>query len=148
MVVNEGEFEVIFGQRVPENPALPGEAMAGRKAPTFLVVTLGGRSALIWLSGESTQIPAPSVNVVDTTGAGDTFVGALGNALAKGESLLMPRTGRSARRPFRRSPSVQPLACPRTSSSANSRENPLLSTTSENQRSGCSAVSGKEHLAS
>lgn len=98
MVVNEGEFEAIFRQRVPGDPALLGKAMAGRKAPTFLVVTLRGRGALIWLSGETTQIPTPSVNVVDTIGAGDTFVGALGNALAKGESLLMPRTGRSCRR--------------------------------------------------
>ncbi|CAH0125242.1 Ribokinase [Arthrobacter sp. Bi83] len=87
MVVNEGEFEVVFGQPVPEDPALLGEALAGRKAPASLVVTLGGRGALIWASGETTQIPAPSVNVVDTTGAGDTFVGALGNALAKGEPL-------------------------------------------------------------
>lgn len=42
MVVNEGEFEVVFGQPVPEDPALLGEVLAERKAPASLVVTLGG----------------------------------------------------------------------------------------------------------
>ncbi|MFP3579327.1 PfkB family carbohydrate kinase [Arthrobacter sp. SIMBA_036] len=88
MVVNEGEFEIVFGQPVPEDSTRLGEILARRKAPASLVVTLGGRGALIWANGEATLIPAPSVKVVDTTGAGDTFVGALGNALARSESLL------------------------------------------------------------
>jgi ribokinase len=38
-------------------------------------------------NGQVTVCPAPPVTVVDTTGAGDCFVGALADALARGRSL-------------------------------------------------------------
>ncbi|MEU3574721.1 PfkB family carbohydrate kinase, partial [Kitasatospora sp. NPDC036755] len=41
------------------------------------VVTLGGEGALVVVDGTSARLPAPAVRVVDTTGAGDAFCGAL-----------------------------------------------------------------------
>ena len=51
------------------------------------VVTLGSRGCLL-VDGEAALLyPALPVKAVDTTGAGDTFNGALAVALAKGQSL-------------------------------------------------------------
>lgn len=47
-----------------------------RTAATFCV-TLGKDGALLVHAGEREVVPAPSVNAIDSTGAGDAFVGAL-----------------------------------------------------------------------
>ena len=55
-----------------------------------VVVTLGAHGCLVAQNDgddEPTRIPALSVPVVDTTGAGDAFVGALAARLAQGDSL-------------------------------------------------------------
>ncbi|MEU6531178.1 ribokinase [Streptomyces sp. NPDC046928] len=54
-----------------------------------VVVTLGASGSLYAARGaEPLTVPAPKVTAVDSTGAGDTFVGAL--AVALGEGRLMP----------------------------------------------------------
>jgi ribokinase len=63
---------------------------AGENASEFahkLVVTEGARGVTIMKNGQPMLIPGFSVPVVDTTGAGDTFNGALAVALSKGMSL-------------------------------------------------------------
>ena len=52
-----------------------------------LIVTLGDKGAL-WLRGdEKTMVEAPTVNAVDTTGAGDAFIGCFASEIAKGASV-------------------------------------------------------------
>jgi ribokinase len=87
LVVNEGEFARVTGVEVGGD----AEAFADRVAQAGLrcavVVTLGGRGAMVCEDGQVTVCPAPPVTVVDTTGAGDCFVGALADALARGQTL-------------------------------------------------------------
>jgi len=55
------------------------DAAAGWLAagPSVVVVTLGGDGAFALTAGGRVSVPAPRVTVVDTVGAGDTFMGAL-----------------------------------------------------------------------
>ena len=56
-------------------------------SPPSTVVTLGAGGAMLIADGESTRVPAPEVEPVDPTGAGDAFCGALAVALSHGSSL-------------------------------------------------------------
>ena len=87
LVVNEGEFETLTGHPVGNDLAALTARLRDSALPRSVVVTLGRRGALVCRHGEMATVPAPIVSVVDTTGAGDTFVGALADALARGEEL-------------------------------------------------------------
>jgi len=63
-------------------------AKAAHDAGTLTaIVTLGDRGALCHVGDETLYVDAPRVGVVDTTGAGDAFVGALAAALDGGSAL-------------------------------------------------------------
>ena len=47
-----------------------------------LIVTLGSQGAACFVNGQAVKVPARKANVVDTTGAGDTFNGAFAYGLA------------------------------------------------------------------
>ncbi|WP_235921358.1 ribokinase [Lentzea tibetensis] len=77
LVVNEHEA----AQLAPSFPALLD------LGPKSVVVTLGARGAAVVTPAGVTEVAAPSVEVVDTTGAGDAFAGALSARLAAGDAL-------------------------------------------------------------
>lgn len=87
MVANEQEASTLAGRRIGG----PREAIAAARqlrarGPRSVVVTLGAKGA-IWVDEGSGYSPAPAVNVVDTTGAGDAFLGALAVSLCSGAEL-------------------------------------------------------------
>ena len=66
--VNETEAELLSGRANPEEAA---RALPGRTR----VITQGAKGAIAFDGSQLFQVPAPTVQVVDTTAAGDTFVG-------------------------------------------------------------------------
>jgi ribokinase len=82
IIPNETEFRELHGQ-LPSSDGVLKTFRPGKNS----VVTLGSLgAALINADGSIDRTPAPIVDVVDTTGAGDAFVGTFAYALASGMS--------------------------------------------------------------
>lgn len=87
IVVNEVEASQLLGQPVTGPESADVVAGLARRAVSA-VVTLGALGALVVEGGGVRHVPAPvPERVVDTTGAGDAFVGVLAASLATGSSL-------------------------------------------------------------
>lgn len=76
LIVNEIELVDIAGGIEPD-------AVRSLGVPT-VVATLGGDGAQVITPGDVAYVPAPTVTVRDTTGAGDAFCGAFASALDEG----------------------------------------------------------------
>lgn len=63
---------------------------AQRYQPALLLVTCGAQGVWLWQCDTLRHFPAPTVSVVDTTGAGDAFVAGLLAALAQEQTPLSP----------------------------------------------------------
>ncbi|MHA7240924.1 ribokinase [Arthrobacter sp. TMS1-12-1] len=91
LVVNEHEGALVLEHLGGPVSADHGAVVKGLLAlgVASVVMTLGSGGALVAAAGDAAVrgVPAPQVTAVDTTGAGDAFVGALAARLAAGESL-------------------------------------------------------------
>ncbi|MEU0116851.1 ribokinase [Streptomyces bobili] len=110
LVPNEHEAAALTGRTDPREAAL-----ALLDTVPQVVVTLGAAGSLYATRGaEPVTVPAPRVTAVDSTGAGDTFVGALAVALgeerpvrealawaAAAAAFSVQRPGASASMPYR-----------------------------------------------
>ena len=82
IIPNETEFKELLGQD-PTSDEVLKKFRPGKNS----IVTLGSEGAvLITSDGDLTRVSAPTVNAVDTTGAGDAFVGVFAFGLASGKN--------------------------------------------------------------
>lgn len=83
LVVNRGEAARLAPGVSPDDATALAEALAKRYGSVLLTL---GADGVVWShGGRSGTLPARKVEVVDTTGAGDTFTGAFAALLAAGE---------------------------------------------------------------
>ena len=82
LIVNEAEAHDLTGLPIGTPDEAAAAAIALLDRCRSVVITLGGDGAVFAAPGESGHLPAPRVTVVDTTGAGDAFAGAVAAELA------------------------------------------------------------------
>jgi ribokinase len=88
IIPNETEFRELSGQLPTSDEIL--KSFRSRKNS---IVTLGSQGAVhISADGQLTKVSAPKVTAVDTTGAGDAFVGAFAYSLASGSDPVSAMT--------------------------------------------------------
>ena len=88
LIPNESETAILTGMEVTDVPSAKKAADHLRQQGVGIVIlTLGEKGALLVGPSEEMYIPAYEVEVVDTTAAGDAFVGGFAVALAEGENL-------------------------------------------------------------
>ncbi|KAK4087504.1 hypothetical protein Purlil1_8094 [Purpureocillium lilacinum] len=88
LVVNETEAAILSGCKESDLDDLPGMERIGAifigRGVQNVIITLGGRGVYyVTKSGKSALVQALKANVVDTTAAGDTFVGSYALAAVK-----------------------------------------------------------------
>ena len=84
LIPNETEFRELHGS-LPSDDEILKSFRPGKNS----IVTLGSKGAVyISADGQIHHAPAPQVTAVDTTGAGDAFVGSFAYALASGKDPI------------------------------------------------------------
>ncbi len=96
MTPNARELDILMGLLPNPNPLADGASLTvsdqalniARRTGRPVVVTLGAAGALTAEpAGSITRVRPPSTEVVDTTGAGDTFNGLLASRIAAGDGI-------------------------------------------------------------
>jgi ribokinase len=83
-VPNEGEAATLTGLGNPNGDVSEAARILSRRGPRTVLVTLGERGVLVFADDVAKLLPAQTVQAVDTSGAGDAFVGSLAVFLAEG----------------------------------------------------------------
>ena len=82
LIPNENEFELISGMEPNDDNFLK----FNEEIPCNLIVTLGEKGAVLVDENRTHYFDAPAVNAIDTTGAGDSFIGTFAYELSESNS--------------------------------------------------------------
>jgi ribokinase len=97
LCLNETETAILSGRSVESlSEAVSAARLFLARGAANVIVTLGSHGCLLVSPNRTATIPAPAVKAVDTTGAGDAFVGCLAFELARGSELSLA-AGRACR---------------------------------------------------
>ena len=83
--VSEEEARLITGEKKPENAALELNFLGAQ----YVLVTLGSKGALLSTADHQEFIPVEAVKMIDSTGAGDAFIGTIVACLANNDNLSL-----------------------------------------------------------
>jgi ribokinase len=82
LIPNENEFELISGMEPNDENFLRFK----KDIPCNLIVTLGEKGAVLVGEDKTHHFDAPTVDAIDTTGAGDSFIGTFAYELSESNS--------------------------------------------------------------
>ncbi|WP_305908983.1 ribokinase [Methylomarinum sp. Ch1-1] len=91
IVVNEHELAALSGREIDvhkDDTIFNGAARLHQEDYGTIIVTLGDKGARLVQAGQKHAIAARPVSAVDTTGAGDTFIGGIAAGLLSGLDLI------------------------------------------------------------
>ncbi|HJM29103.1 MAG: ribokinase [Acidimicrobiales bacterium] len=87
LIPNQTELSLLAGTGAIDSVEKAVEA--ARTLPcASVVVTLGADGAVVVVNNDAVHVPAPKVNPIDTTGAGDAFCAALCGGLSQGSDFV------------------------------------------------------------
>lgn len=87
LIVNETEAEMFSGRSFSENNPAEITAELTSRGPERIILTLGAGGALIYENNKLEKIEGQQAEVVDTTGAGDAFIGRYLSARAEEKTV-------------------------------------------------------------
>lgn len=91
LILNEGELGLLAGvelhEAAPDAEFIAAASTLQTKHRPDICITLGRRGVIALIDGAVHSEPARAVKAIDTTGAGDCFVGAIAARLADGHAL-------------------------------------------------------------
>src|SRR5258706_521544 len=90
IIPNETELSLLTGMDVNDLPSAERAArVLLQRGAKHVIVTLGSKGALIVDNAQATHVDTFKVNVVDTTAAGDAFIGGFATKLLGSDGLLL-----------------------------------------------------------
>ena len=89
VIVNEGEASDYLGVKINTVEDASREGLkAGSEMGNIWVITMGSQGSVICAEGKSETVKPYHVDAIETTGAGDSYIGGLGYALINGMDIF------------------------------------------------------------